>query len=132
MEQDVIPDLFQLCPEADSPPLPCILLSALICVRGFVAESPVFPCYLWALTGSVLLCRLVRCGAAAEVTGDRKNVCQHGVQVLQLQCPPAVSAHLPGVQGGILVGWGCTLQLGAGSSQVFCTCCGWKLQLHAL
>lgn len=44
-----------------------------------------------------LLCipRLVWRRAAAEVAGDGEDVCQHGVQVLQLQCPPTVSAPSP-------------------------------------
>lgn len=34
--------------------------------------------------------RLVWDRAASEIERDRKDVCQHRVQVLQLQCPPAV------------------------------------------
>lgn len=39
-----------------------------------------------------LLCsRLVWARTAAEIQGDGEDICQHRVQVLQLQCPPTVS-----------------------------------------
>lgn len=38
--------------------------------------------------------RLVRSRAAAEIQGDREDICQHRVQVLQLQRPPTVSTPL--------------------------------------
>lgn len=52
--------------------------------------------------------RLVRSRAAAEIQGDRKDICQHRVQVLQLQCPPTVSTpsqHAGLVQGQDLCRW---------------------------
>lgn len=60
-----------------------------------LAPSAAPPVTAGVLTASVLPRRLVRRGAAAEVTGDRPDIRQHRVQVLQLQRPPAVSALPP-------------------------------------
>lgn len=40
--------------------------------------------------------RLVWARATAEIQGDREDICQHRVQVLQLQRPPTVSTHRAG------------------------------------
>lgn len=60
-----------------------------------LAPSAAPPVTAGVLTASVLPRRLVRRGAAAEVTGDGPDIRQHRVQVLQLQRPPAVSALPP-------------------------------------